>query len=177
MSRALLFKIHFYLSGFLAPFILLMALTGTLYLFGHKGETVESLVNEGISFNSSESKTEQISNIIKEHDSSYKFETLKDRGSSIQTRPTTRTFYNFKKEENGSYTLYKVSPDIHYRIIEVHKGHGPSLLKYFQKLLGISLMIIVLSGFWMSLKIKKRKKEFLLLSGAGFIFLLSLFLL
>ncbi|MCK5884159.1 MAG: PepSY domain-containing protein [Bacteriovoracaceae bacterium] len=176
MKRQTIFNIHFYLSIFFAPFLLLIATTGTFYLFGNKGEVESTLIKENVIVTSS-NKKEQVSTILKSIDSSYTFEYLKDRGSSIQTRPTTRTYYNFKKISDGKFNLYKNQPNFLLKIIEVHKGHGPRLLNHFQKILGFGLMLIVLSGFFMSLRVKKRLKPLLISMGAGVIVLGALFCL
>ena len=177
MKRQTLFNIHFYLSSFFTPFLILIAVTGTFYLNGNKGAAESKLIKEGIQFQAGVAKKEQISKMLKEIDSSYSFEYIKDRGSSIQTRPTTRDYYNFKKKKDGSFSLYKDSPNFLLRIIEVHKGHGPKLLKYLQIVLGLSLFLIVLTGLFMSLQMKARVKQFTITMGAGVLVLLALFLL
>ena len=177
MSRKILFNIHFYLSCFFTPFLMLMAITGTSYLFGFKGSSESVLVEKALIFESGQNKEKKVREVLEKIDAEYNFEYLKDRGSSIQTRPTTRAYYNFKKNEQQTFDLYRVSPNFLSRIIEVHKGHGPGLLKYFEKLLGFSLLLIVLSGFFMALKINNRKKSALLTSSLGALALLALFLL
>jgi uncharacterized iron-regulated membrane protein len=177
MKRSTLFNIHFYLSSFFTPFLFLMAITGTFYLNGYKGSVESKLVMEGIQFQTGVDKKEQVAKILNGVDSSYSFEYLKDRGSSIQTRPTTRDYYNFKKSDDGTFKLYKDSPNFLLRIIEVHKGHGPKLLKYLEMFLGVSLFFIVLSGLLMSLQMKARVKQFVITSGIGAAVLLVLFLL
>lgn len=177
MKRNTLFNIHFYLSSFFTPFLLLMAITGTFYLFGQKGSVEKTLIQDGITFNTTISKKEQVSQLLKKIDETYSFENIKDRGASIQTRPTTRDYFNFVKKDEGSFSLYKVKPNLLSRVIEVHKGHGPGLLKSFQKVLGIVLMLIIITGFLMSMNIKKRVKSFLISTGLGTLVLLFLFLL
>lgn len=176
MNRKTLFNIHFYLSSFFTPFLLLIAITGTSYLFGNKGSLKSTLIQENISLQS-ETKKEQVSTLLKKLDPSYSYEYLKDRKTSIQTRPTTRDYYNFKQTSPETFSLYKVEPNLLSRVIEVHKGHGPKLLKYFQEALGVSLIFIVLSGLIMSLQMKNRKKSAIVSMGIGFVILLSLFML
>jgi len=154
-----------------------MAITGSLYLFNEKGAITKTLVQENIVFNQEMTKKEQISKILGKTDKDYRFEYLKDRGSSIQTRPTTRDYFNFVKKSDGSFSLYKQEPNFLSRVIEVHKGHGPGLLKDLQKVLGISLTLIVISGFLMSMKITERIKSFLITMSVGTIILFLLFLL
>lgn len=154
-----------------------MSITGTLYLMGEKGSSKKKIVLEEVRFNKESSKKMQISKVIKSVNPNYSFEKIKDRGSSIQTRPTTRDFYNFVKQEDGSFSIYEVKPNFLSRVIEVHKGHGPGLLKNLQKVLGVCLTLIIITGFFMSMKIQKRVKSFLVTMGIGTIFLASLFFL
>ncbi len=175
MNRKTIFNIHFYLTSFFTPFLFLMAVTGTCYLLGKKGSSTSKLVREGIILSSD--KKGQIKNLMNEIDPSYKYEYLKDRGSSIQTRPTTRDYYNLKQVEDGSFQIYKVKPSFLLRLIEVHKGHGPGLLKYFQIILGIGLSLIILSGLMLSIQMRNRVKSFWITSGTGALFLIILFLL
>lgn len=177
MKRENLFNIHFYLSSFFTPFLLLMAITGTFYLFGEKGSISKTLIQETITFNKETSKKEQISQLLKKVDKDYRFEYIKDRGSSIQTRPTTREYFNFVEQSEGFFSLYKINPSFLKRIIEVHKGHGPGSLKILQKILGICLIVIIISGFLMSMRIQKRAKPFLISMGLGTLVLSLLFFL
>lgn len=174
MNRQLLFNIHFYLSSFFTPFLLLIAVTGTFYLFGNKGNVKETLVKSNVMIQKEQEK-EQVKQVVKELDANYRYEYLKDRGSSIQTRPTTRDYFNFKKNADGTFNVYKVEPNFLLRLIEVHKGHGPKLLKYFQKVLGFALIFITITGLLMSLKIKTRVKSFLISMTAGGVILFGMF--
>lgn len=176
MNRKTLFNIHFYLSSFFTPFLLLIAITGTFYLFGNKGSVNETLVKSNVIIEKANIK-EQISKVVKEINSDYSFEYIKDRGSSIETRPTTRNYYNFKKNSDGTFNVYKAEPNFLLRLIEVHKGHGPSLLKYFQKVLGFALIIITITGLLMSLKLKARVKSFLISMSVGGAVLFGMFFL
>ena len=154
-----------------------MAVTGTLYLFGEKGNVVKTLIKDGISFSSDMTKKQQVTQLLNQIDKDYQFEYLKDRGSSIQTRPTTREFYNLKRAQDGTFSLYKMKPNLLSRIIEVHKGHGPKKLKDLQKILGIGLCLIIITGLIMSLQIQLRVKPFIITSLLGSIVLTILFFL
>jgi len=145
-------------------------------LFGNKGSVNETLVKSNVMVEK-ENKKEQISKIVKEINSDYSFESLKDRGSSIQTRPTTRDYFNFKKNSDGTFNVYKAEPNFLLRIIEVHKGHGPALLKYLQKVLGFALIIITITGLLMSLQLKARIKGFLISMSVGGAVLFGMFFL
>lgn len=153
MNKSLLVKIHLFLSAFFAPFLLLMAFTGTSYLFSYKGSVENELVkNIQIQYLTDEI----VKNTLFSIDPSYSFEYTKGSNDKMITRPTTRESYEFIKKDNG-YDVYRVSPNFLKRIIEVHKGHGPSLLKWLQKLLGICLILILTTGIMISFKSKKHK--------------------
>lgn len=175
MKRQLLIKIHLCLSAFFAPFLLLMAITGTCYLLGFKGSTKQEIVSS-IAVGDNTITKNYISSHIKKMAPDYSFEYIKEKPGVFYTRPTTRTFYKIKKEGQSSYVVYKVTPNFLASIIEVHKGHGPSLLKTLQKVLGFILMLILITGVWLALQLKRDQKMTLVLIGAGFI-LLSIMIL
>ena len=79
MNRQSLFNFHFYLASFFTPFLLLMAFTGTFYLFGNKGKLKETLVRSNVIIQD-EQKNEQVKKLVKELDANYNYESLKDRG-------------------------------------------------------------------------------------------------
>lgn len=177
LKRQTLFNIHFYLSAFFTPFLFLMAFTGAGYLFNNKGSVQSTVVKEGVVLEMTSSKEEAVAQVLKEIDPGYSFEYVREAGPNMMTRPTTKDYYSFKKQGDGTYAVSKESPDFMYRIVEVHKGHGSSLMKWFEKFLGLSLMLIILSGLLMSLKMKPRVKSFLATAGAGLVLWLVLFLM
>lgn len=172
MKRITILKIHLYLSAFFTPFLLLMAFTGTAYLFNFKGdaktETVRTL--EGIAV----VDKELVSSTLKAIDPDYSFEYIKESGSTVLTRPMTRVYYQFVKNESG-FLIQKVTPNFLRRIIEVHKGHGPGMLKNLEKVLGLSLLLVILSGVWLALSTKRDMKITLILAGSGAVVLFGLF--
>lgn len=164
MKRNTLIKIHLYLSAFFAPIILLMAVSGTAYLLGFKGQSSsqELKVVEGIEVVNEEFIRQELSQI----EPGYNFEYLKEAGNKMFTRPTTREYFQFSKIENG-VKIEKISPDFMLKIIEAHKGHGPGFFKTIQKVFGISLVLILISGIWLALSVKRDAKITLVLVGIG----------
>lgn len=171
MKRSLLIKIHLYLSSFFAPFLILMTITGTLYLFSQKGSVNSKRITTITTDKISES-------IIKEELSkinpTYRFEYTKSYPDKVITRPTTRKYYEFIKQKS-SYEVREVTPSFLKRIIEVHKGHGPKALKWFQKILGICLALIILTGIALSLIGYRHTKISITLMCLGTISLAYLF--
>lgn len=154
MNKSILVKIHLSLSALFAPFLLLIAFTGTSYLLSYKGSVETKLVTE---IQTQNITAEIIKNTLSSIDPSYTFEYTKGSSDKMITRPTTRVSYEFIKKDTG-YEVYKVSPNFLKRIVEVHKGHGPSLLKWLQKILGICLILILITGVMISFKSKKHKR-------------------
>lgn len=174
MKRTTLIKIHLYLSAFFAPLILLMAFSGTAYLNGFKGSMPQTAIKE---VESVEVVNEDfIKEQLKLIDANYTFEYIKESGQKTITRPTTREYYQFTK--NGSNVqIHKITPDLVARLMEAHKGHGPGLFKLIEKIFGFSLMLILISGIWLALAVKRDFKITLMLMGIGFAFTATLIFL
>lgn len=172
MNRKIITKIHLYLSAFFAPFLLVMAITGTCYLFGNKGKLEKEIVSS-IAVGDEKINKEIVEAHIKEIDPNYSFEYIKVKPGVFYTRPTTRDYFEIKKK-GQAYIVYKVRPNLLASLIEVHKGHGPKLVKILEKIIGFVLMLILLSGVWLSLQLKRDRKITLVLMGSGFVVLAAM---
>lgn len=175
MKRATLIKIHLYLSAVFAPFIFLMSITGTSYLLGYKGDVTKEVIQTVVTEQSSLTE-EYVREELKKIDPNYSFEYLKGAGKSVFTRPTTRTYYELNIVETG-VQITKVKPNFLRAIIEVHKGHGPGLLKTVEKVFGVALLLILISGMWLALTVKRDKSITLILTTIGGTVLFGLFLI
>lgn len=175
MNRLTLTKIHLYLSAFFVSFILLMAVSGTNYLLGNKGSIHKEMIST-IVLGEKKLTKDDVINHLKKIDPKYSFEYIKESPNVFYTRPTTRTHYQFKKKDSRSYIIYKATPNFLASIIEVHKGHGPILVKFLQKILGFVLMLILVSGVWLALQLNRDRKMTLILIGSGFSLLASMIL-
>jgi hypothetical protein len=151
MNRKLFITIHLYLASFFAPFVLLVAISGGLYLAGVKG-TVES--NEiysgvaGIDTKSATLKKDVEGLLTTAGVADYSFEYVKVKGDTLYTRPTSREHYVIKLSQ-GSATLTHAQPSLQSRMVELHKGHGPMLFKTFQQIFAVGLLFVFLSGVWL----------------------------
>ncbi len=174
MKRATLIKIHLYLSAIFAPFLFLMAFTGTSYLMGFKGNADKKVVE---TFEVDTEITEAyVRAELARIDPGYSFEYTKKSADGLFTRPTTRDYYQFERLDR-QIIVKKVSPNFLLKIIEIHKGHGPGFLKFVEKILGIGLILILISGIWLALTVKRDKKITLVLMLGGFLVLLTLAML
>ena len=65
--------------------------------------------------------------------------------------------------------ISKGTPDFLAAMVELHKGHGPVLFKWLEKIFGICLVLISLSGFLLGLLSPVFKTKTLALSGVGLV--------
>ncbi|MFT7619014.1 MAG: hypothetical protein ACI97A_002662 [Planctomycetota bacterium] len=170
MDRKLLIRIHLYLAAFFAPAVLLVAISGGLYLAGVKGNVKQETI-----YSSSEAKIDNKSTTLQADVSallasagveSYSFEYVKVSGATLYTRPTSSAHYRIKSNADGVEVIL-ARPSLQSRMIELHKGHGPSSFKTFQKAFAIGLIFIMVSGLWMGIAAARLRRSTLLTVAAG----------
>ena len=175
MSRKLLVDIHLYLATFLAPIILMMAISGGLYLFGYKGTTEKEVIYSGpASFQiDSQNLDSEVAAFLTANGQNSDFEYLRMGGNSFVTRPTSRDYFSFVfKGDQLEVTSEK--PDLIKTVVELHKGHGPGWFKTFQKFTAFGLTFILVSGLWIALMTPPMRKLAVSLTSAGFVVWLAL---
>ena len=170
MNRKLLVSLHLYLAAFFTPMILLVAITGGLYLFGIKGN-VERTVVATLEQQTLNLKQDDLnayaSNLLQQAGvEEHRFEYLKTYGNEAVTRPTSRTHYQFKQTDAG-IEVARMEPNLQAAMMELHKGHGPGLFKWLEKFLAIALVFVMLSGLLLGLQSPMLKVKTLALSAAG----------
>jgi hypothetical protein len=169
--RRLLINIHLYLAAFLAPMLVLVAISGGLYLLNIKGEVSRESVTlpAGSMLDTKASTLEaDVRALLAEAGIDHEFEYLRVGGNKVVTRPTSRQHYQFDLSATG-LTATRNTPDLQGRMMELHKGHGPGLFKDFQKVLAVGLMFIVLSGLWLGISARGLRNKTLLSTAAGLI--------
>lgn len=146
--KPLIIWVHLLIASLIAPFIIMVAVSGGLYLFGIKGNFEKKFIDlpstTAFDFESNELES-QMRTLLDSLGISDEFEYIKDRGNTLQTRPTSRTHYELINSQ-GKLSLSRNHPDLQKSMIELHKGHGPLAFKWYQKFVAISLMIILLTG-------------------------------
>ncbi len=139
---------HLLFAGLLAPMFILVAITGGLYLYGNKGETVETALQVPAAIEivqDAPDVEDKVRAVLAANDLPQDFQYLRMRPDSITTRPTSREFVVLEKDGDvWSATLHK--PNLQYRMMELHKGHGPELFKLYQIFTAIALFFIILGG-------------------------------
>ena len=170
MNRKLLITIHMYLAAFFAPAVLLVAISGGLYLIGVKGEVEKEQIYTSTDTtidSKSTSLYDDVTAVLAAAGvQSYSFEYVKVSGTTLYTRPTSANHYIIKSQD-GALTVIHARPNLQSRMIELHKGHGPSAFKTFQKVFAVGLIFIILSGLWMGISAARLRRSTLLTATAG----------
>lgn len=169
--RRFLLNAHLYIAAFVAPVFVLLGLSGGLYLIDIKGEVTRTAIelpaDAALDFES-ETLEADVSALLAAQGISHRFEYVARGRGGIHTRPTSRTSYQFSYQ-GDKLMATRATPNIPKVMIELHKGHGPSLFRTYQKLVAIALILAVLSGVWMGLASKVLRKKTALASLAGLI--------
>ncbi|WP_435418596.1 PepSY domain-containing protein [Parerythrobacter aurantius] len=154
-TRNFLVKCHLWAAGLLAPLFILVAYTGAAYLLDYKGEVKETplAVPAGTALDPESPTVEaDVRSILAANQLDVDFDYLRMGDNSITTRPTSRDFVSFERTD-GTWTATLNQPDLQYALIELHKGHGPALYRYYQILAAVVLFLVVLGGLivgWMA---------------------------
>lgn len=154
-TRSFLVKCHLWAAGLLAPLFILVAYTGAAYLLDFKGEVKETglALPAGTTLDpDSPTIEEDVRRILAANRLDIEFDYLRMGGDSITTRPTSRDFVSFRQTD-GEWTATLNQPNLQYALIELHKGHGPALYRWYQVLAAVVLFLVVLGGLavgWMA---------------------------
>jgi hypothetical protein len=163
--------IHILLAGVFLPFFFILPLSGSLILLKEEGSATKDFAFEvERNFTNDESEIRQI---FKDQKLSYDFEYIRGRGERLMTRPTTRTYYEIEYHE-GKMQFFKVNPSFLRKLKEIHFGHGPKVLRNFEKIFGFAFILVNLSGLVLMFGLKKMLPLFLGSFGLGVIIFLSL---
>ena len=176
MARALLIKLHLYCSAFFAAAIVLVAVSGGLYLIGIKGTIEQTSVGtlatgQQLLLDPSEAKVQAALASLGVSD--FEFEYVKQKGSQLITRPTTRPFYTLDISGEDAVVRYN-EPSLQKRMIELHMGHGPTAYKTYQQVFAAGMLFIILTGLWLGLSSARLRFSTAVISGAGVILFLWL---
>ena len=159
-----------YLAAFFTPAVLLVAISGGLYLAGVKGDveqkTIFSSSDIAINSKSASLHADVAALLSRAGVKSYSFEYVKIRGTDLYTRPTSSDYYIIKTSSDGVEVIF-AQPNLQSRLMELHKGHGPPTFKTFQKLFAVALTFIICSGLWLGISNARLRRSALLTATAG----------
>ena len=169
MDRKLIITIHMYLAAFFAPAVLLMAISGGLYLVGIKGDVEEKTIftsQASIDPASTSLKADVDKLLVEAGVTSFDYEYVKVSGDRLYTRPTSSDHYIIESSDTAIEVI-QAQPSLQKRMIELHKGHGPTLFKTFQQVFAVGLIFIMLSGLWLGLSNKRLRRSTLITAASG----------
>jgi len=172
--------LHLCVAAFLAPVVLLMAVSGGLYLLGIKGKVTEVPVDlpSGATLDLAATDLEAaVRQLLADTGIEHRFEYLKRENRTLTTRPTSRAYYVLRVDQDGVRAT-RSEPNLQKRLIELHKGHGPTAFKTLQKVVAAGLLVVVSTGFWLGLSAVGLRVRMAAISGAGLLlFILLAFVL
>ena len=170
--RKLLITLHLLFAGLMAPAFILLAVTGGSYLLGQKGQETKVAINlpAGTVIDlKSPTAEDDIRKLLSFANIDHDFEYLKNRGTTAQTRPTSRPYISFKQKD-GEWIAEKVTPNFMKAAIEIHKGHGPKLLKAYHKIVALMLIGVVFGGILVGLLAKAYRRKTIASVAIGTLF-------
>ena len=147
-TRNFLILCHLFMASLIAPAFILVSITGFNYLIGNKGETVQTtlIVPQNVQIDPDATDIEhRVRQVLAANDLPQDFEYLRMRDGSITTRPTSRDFVQLS-EEDGEWSATLEEPNLQYRMMELHKGHGPEKFKIYQMVAAAALFFIIIGG-------------------------------
>jgi len=169
MTRALLIKLHLYLSAFFSAAIILVAVSGGLYLIGIKGsveQTSVATLSAGQQLLADPSQSAVQEALVEVGVRDFSFDYVKQKGTQLITRPTTRPFYTLDVAGDEIVIRYN-EPSLQKRMIELHMGHGPSAYKIYQQIFAAGMLFIILSGLWLGLSSDRLRRATAAVCSAG----------
>ena len=169
-ARRLLILLHLFAAAFLAPVFLLVAISGGLHLLGGfdklKTENIPLPAGASLDFKS-KTLEQDVRDLLAETGIDADFEYIRNRGTTIQLRPTSRPYYVFTQSQNGLEATLN-TPNLQNGLMELHKGHGPGIFKIYQKFVALGLMLVVLGGLFVGLLAPAYRRKTLVTFALGF---------
>lgn len=163
---------------FLLPFLLMMPISGGLYLLGFKGTEVSEKIFQinGTIPESLEEREDFFRQTFQDANVPLRFEYIREAGKRLVFRPSSRTHLVAELTDDGA-EVFRVQPNFLKSIVELHKGHGPQTFKYFQMLFALGLLLITITGVLMGVLIPSYRFKMLGSLGLGiFIFIAALWI-
>ena len=165
--------VHLSLASLFMPLLLLMPFTGVMYLLGYKGDQtkVEAFrIPEAVIPTDEAAKEFFFREVFAKNGVEYSFSYVRVSGKEFTFRPTSRTHYIanvLDSADKPEIVFSKVEPNLLKRLIEIHKGHGPVAMKWFEVAFGLALILTTCSGLWLAWTVKPYRKATLISFGVG----------
>lgn len=165
--------VHLSLAALFMPLLLLMPFTGAMYILGFQGEQTkgEAFRIPAVAIPEDEVERETFfREVLKANAIDYSFSYIRAGKNEFTFRPTSRVHYVatvLDSAEIPEIVFTKVEPDLMKRLIEVHKGHGPVAMRWFEVAFGLALILTTISGLWLAWTVKPYRKATLISFGIG----------
>lgn len=175
--RNVLVLFHLLAAGLLAPLFILVAVTGGLYLSDVKGETVEmplTIPAEITIDQEAEDVEAQVGAVLEANGIGQGFEYLRMRPGSITTRPTSREYVVLTENDDAVWSAALHRPNLNYRLMELHKGHGPQLFRIYQIVAAVMLCLVVFGGLAVGFLAKGYRRKTIGSLSAGVVIFVAL---
>ena len=160
-ARKYLVLAHLWFAGLMAPAFALHAISGGLYLMNVKGEVSTERVSlpagSTLDFESATLESD-VRSLLETANLKSDFEYIRNRGSVIQLRPTSKTYLEFRQSPQG-LSATRVKPDTVKSLMELHMGHGPQMFKTYQKFVALFLLGVILGGISVGLLSKAYRRQ------------------
>lgn len=171
MNRKLLVTLHLYLAAFFTPMVLLVSITGGLYLYGIKGSSTSTqvavLAEQTLKVpKEAQAAHDYVTELLQAAGIEHRFAYVRAQGPAATTRPTHRTHYQFRQGATG-IEVNKVEPNLMMSALELHKGHGPQWFRSFETVFALGLVLVMLTGFWLGLQSAMLRSRTLVLTAVG----------
>jgi|GEM_PF-1577229 len=163
MKRVTWVNIHLTLASIFLPFMLMFPLSGGLYLLDVKGGQAKTEAFKIEAPVPQENPEDFFREQFKAKNIDFDFEYIRGNGKEFTFRPSSREHYVAERTEAGA-TVYKLEPDFIRKIMEIHKGHGPAVIRWFQVAFAIALILVTFSGIYLAATIPRYAK----IMGYGF---------
>lgn len=173
--RKFVLKSHLILACFFTPYIILVAISGTAYLSGFKGEFHQTELQQfDIDLPMDRKDQEKaLSQKIKSFGYELSYDYVKFAGNKKIFRPSSKEHF-MVESEGSSHTLFLVKPNFLRSLMELHFGHGPKLFKQISILFGVCLLLILISGILLGLWSRAFRKTSIIGVGIGVISMIIL---
>jgi len=170
-NRKWVTQLHLIFAGVFLPLFILMPLSGVFHLLGWDGGTQKlDLFVLQTRFDETTSDAELEALLQAEFEKKgyeLNYETMKRTKTRIVFRPSSRRHHAIELTNDGSWLAQEVSPSFSDRLLELHKGHGPTLFKWLEIAFGVAIVFVLGSGAIMALTLASYRKSYLAAVALG----------
>lgn len=168
--RKTMVTVHLALAAFFLPWMLILPISGAAHLWDLEGEpTREEAFRITATAPDDEGAREAF---FREQfatlDPNFSFEYVRASRGDFTFRPSSRVHYT-AKQAGEEIVFTRVDPPWLNRFMELHKGHGPWIMRWFEAFFGVALVLTTLSGVWLGWTVPSYRRTMLITGGLGLV--------